>query len=31
MPMPANVVALIKKTWAADIKTSDGKPVFAAK
>ncbi len=28
IPMPDNVVALIKKTWASDIKSSDGKPVY---
>lgn len=31
IPMPANVVGLIKKTWAADIKTADGKMVYEAK
>ena len=25
IPLPANVVALVKKTWAADIKGADGK------
>lgn len=29
--MPANVVADIAKTWAADIKDASGKPVFAMK
>jgi phosphate transport system substrate-binding protein len=29
VPMPANVVADVEKMWAADIKGSDGKPVFA--
>jgi phosphate transport system substrate-binding protein len=28
IPMPDNVVALVKKTWAADIKGSDGKPLM---
>ncbi len=28
IPMPDNVVGLIKKTWAADIKTADGKALF---
>ena len=31
VPMPATVVAQIQKTWADNITTSDGKPVFAAK
>jgi phosphate transport system substrate-binding protein len=29
VPMPANVIADVEKMWAADIKGSDGKPVFA--
>jgi phosphate transport system substrate-binding protein len=29
VPMPANVVADIEKMWAADIKDSSGKPLFA--
>jgi phosphate transport system substrate-binding protein len=29
VPMPANVVADIKKTWAAEIKDKSGKPVFS--
>ncbi len=29
VPMPANVVADIQKTWAAEIKDASGKPVFA--
>jgi phosphate transport system substrate-binding protein len=29
VPMPAAVVGLIKQTWASEIKTADGKPVFA--
>jgi phosphate transport system substrate-binding protein len=29
VPMPANVVADIEKTWSADIKDSSGKPLFA--
>jgi phosphate transport system substrate-binding protein len=28
VPMPDNVVTLIKKTWAAEIKDPSGKPVF---
>jgi phosphate transport system substrate-binding protein len=28
IPMPDKVVALIKKTWADDIKTADGKAVY---
>jgi phosphate transport system substrate-binding protein len=28
VPMPDNVVALIKKTWSASIKDASGKPVF---
>jgi len=31
VPLPAAVVAQIRKSWATEIKTSDGKPVFAAK
>jgi phosphate transport system substrate-binding protein len=29
IPMPDNVVALIKKTWASEITDSSGRPVFA--
>jgi len=29
VPMPANVVADIQKTWASEIKDASGKPVFA--
>ena len=29
IPMPDNVVAHVEKMWAADIKDSAGKPVFA--
>jgi phosphate transport system substrate-binding protein len=29
VPMPSNVVADIEKTWAAEIKGKDGKPIFA--
>jgi phosphate transport system substrate-binding protein len=29
IPMPDNVVADVEKMWAADIKDSAGKPVFA--
>jgi phosphate transport system substrate-binding protein len=28
IPLPDNVVALVKKTWAADLKGSDGKPLL---
>jgi phosphate transport system substrate-binding protein len=28
IPMPESVVALIKKTWASDIKGADGKPLL---
>ncbi|MGO8738576.1 phosphate ABC transporter substrate-binding protein PstS [Rhodoblastus sp.] len=31
IPMPAKVVALIKKTWASDIKDASGKAVYQAK
>ncbi|WP_298355120.1 phosphate ABC transporter substrate-binding protein PstS [Rhodoblastus sp.] len=31
IPMPANVVSLIRKTWANDIKDTNGKPVYQAK
>jgi phosphate transport system substrate-binding protein len=31
VPLPAEVVAQIKKTWATEIKTADGKPVYTAK
>jgi phosphate transport system substrate-binding protein len=27
IPLPANVIGLVKKTWAADIKGTDGKPL----
>jgi phosphate transport system substrate-binding protein len=30
VPMPANVVTLIRKTWSDSIKGADGKPVFAS-
>jgi len=30
VPMPANVVGLIRKTWAESVKGPDGKPVFAS-
>src|SRR5579872_5039772 len=30
VPLPAAVVAQIKATWATQIKTADGKPVYAA-
>jgi len=28
IPMPANVIALIKKTWATEFKGADGKPLY---
>jgi phosphate transport system substrate-binding protein len=28
IPMPDNVVGMIKKTWVNDIKSADGKPVY---
>jgi phosphate transport system substrate-binding protein len=31
IPMPGNVIGMIRKTWATEIKTADGKPVFAGK
>jgi phosphate transport system substrate-binding protein len=31
VPMPVEVVALVKKTWAAEIKTADGKSIYEAK
>jgi phosphate transport system substrate-binding protein len=31
VPLPAPVVAQIEKTWATEIKTADGKPVYVAK
>jgi phosphate transport system substrate-binding protein len=31
IPMPDNVVGLIRKTWATDIKGADGKAVYGAK
>ena len=30
VPMPANVVGLIRKTWAESIKGPDGKPIYAS-
>ena len=30
VPLPAAVVTQIKATWAAEIKTPDGKPVYMA-
>ena len=30
IPMPANVVASVKKTWASEVKDASGKPLFAA-
>ena len=29
VPMPANVVKDVEKTWASDIKDASGKPIFA--
>jgi phosphate transport system substrate-binding protein len=31
IPIPANVVKLIKDVWSKEIKSRDGKPVFSAK
>ena len=31
IPMPDNVVGMVRKTWAADVKTADGKPVYQFK
>jgi phosphate transport system substrate-binding protein len=31
VPLPAAVVAQVQKTWAAEIKTADGKPIFTVK
>ncbi len=31
VPMPDAVVASVEKTWAAEVKSADGKPVFEAK
>jgi phosphate transport system substrate-binding protein len=31
IPMPDNVVGMIRKTWASEIKAADGKPVYEAK
>ena len=31
IPMPDNVVGLIRKAWADEIKTADGKPVYVKK
>ncbi len=31
IPMPDTVVGLIRKTWASEIKTADGKPVYESK
>ena len=30
IPMPDNVVGLVEKTWASDIKDAGGKPLYAA-
>jgi phosphate transport system substrate-binding protein len=30
IPMPANVVGNVKKTWANEVKDASGKPLFAA-
>jgi phosphate transport system substrate-binding protein len=30
IPMPANIVASVKKTWATEVKDASGKPLFAA-
>lgn len=31
IPMPDNVIGLVRKTWAESIKTADGKPVYESK
>ena len=31
VPIPANVVKLIKEVWSKEIKSGDGKPVFSEK
>jgi phosphate transport system substrate-binding protein len=31
IPMPDNVIGMIRKTWAAEVKTTDGKPVYETK
>jgi len=31
IPMPATVIGLIEKTWAAEVQSADGKPVFSGK
>ena len=31
IPMPDNVIGMVRKTWAADVKTADGKPVYESK
>jgi phosphate transport system substrate-binding protein len=31
VPLPTAVVAQVQKTWATEIKTAEGKPIFAAK
>ena len=30
VPMPPSVTALVEKTWASEVKSADGKPVFSA-
>ncbi|HUN52188.1 MAG TPA: phosphate ABC transporter substrate-binding protein PstS [Candidatus Sulfotelmatobacter sp.] len=30
VPMPPSVIALVEKTWASEVKSADGKPVFSA-
>ena len=29
IPMPDNVIGMIRKAWADEIRTADGKPVWA--
>jgi phosphate transport system substrate-binding protein len=31
IPMPDNVIGMVRKTWAADVKTAEGKPVYESK
>lgn len=31
IPMPDNVIGMVRKTWAADVKSADGKPVYESK
>ena len=29
VPMPANVIAMVQRLWASEIKDAGGKPIFA--